>query len=307
MKDYNFIIEIGGYYTTIYKKNGGLVLQERSVLAVTNANEKTVITAFGNEADKLEKINDPNIVVFSPFADGMVKSQEYAKLLLSHFFKKVDIKKSIFSELSCILSTPCGLNAKDKKEYEKLLYSCNIENVLFVPSIYLIALNNDMKKHSKSNLIVDMGASTVDVGIVDYEGVRMGVTLPLGSRNINPALADELQKIYKLEVPLFLVEQIKTELSTLFLNDISSMKIQVYEPNIDSTVTTIVCADDVKNVIVPYVDEIIKVIETTLNLVTDQDLAWIKQNGILISGGMSKISGLEEYLKSKMIIIWNKC
>ena len=300
MKDFDFVIELGGSYVSIYKKNGGLVLKERSILAVNKNDEKLIIKAFGNEADKLEKINDPNIIVFSPFAEGLVKSQDYAKLLLSHFLKKANIKKSIFNALSCIVCIPCGLTEQDKKEYEKLMYSCNIENVVFIPSVYLIAINNGMKKHSKNNIIVDMGGSKTDVALVDYEGVRMGATLPLGSRNINPALSEELQQKYKLEIPLYLVEQLKIELSSLFENDISSMKIQVFEPNIDSTVTTIVYASDIKKVIVPYIDEIIKVIETTLNMLNDEELSWIKQNGILISGGMAKISGLEEYLKSKL-------
>ena len=89
MKDYDFLIDIGGSYVTIYKKNGGLVLKQRSILAVECHGDKITVKAYGDQADKLEKINDPHIVVFSPFADGMVKSQEYAKLLLSHFFKKV--------------------------------------------------------------------------------------------------------------------------------------------------------------------------------------------------------------------------
>lgn len=302
MKDFDFLIDFGGAYTSIYKKNGGLVLKERSILAITNNTEKPIIKAFGNEADKLEKINDANIVVFSPFADGVIKSYEYAKILISHFLKKANIKKSLFTQLSCLVSIPCGLNDTDKQDIEKLLYSFNIENVFFIPSIYLISLNNGMKKFSKHNLVVDMGASTIDVGIVDYEGVRFGVTLPLGSRNINPTLLDALQQKYKLEIPLFLVEQIKVELSTLFDNDISNMKIQVYEPNIDSTVKTTVYSKDIKQVIVPYIDEIIKVIETTLNMLGDEELKWIKQNGILISGGMAKISGLEEYLKSKLVV-----
>ena len=302
MKDIDFLIELGGAYTRIYKKNGGLVLKERSILAITNNADKPIVKAFGNEAEKLEKINDPNIVVFSPLAEGVVKHFEFAKLLLLHFFKKANIKKSLFKQYTCIVSISCGLTEEDKQNIEKLLYSCNVEDVYFVPSIYLIALNNDMKKHSRNNIIVDMGASTVDVGLVDFEGVRMGATLPLGSRNINPALSDFLGQKYKLEIPLFLIEQIKVELATLFDNDISNMKIEVYDPNIDSNVKTQVYASDIKQVIVPYINEIIKLVETTLNMLNDEELLWVKQNGIFVSGGMAKIPGLEQYLKSKLTV-----
>lgn len=302
MAENSFLIEIGGSFTTIYKKNGGLVLKERSILAITNKDGKTVIKAFGVEADKLERIDDPDIIVFSPFGEGIIKNMDYAKLLMAHFLKKAGIKKSIFSSFSCYVATPCGLRDSDKKDYENLLYSCDIENIVFVPSLYLIALKNGIKKFSKNNLVVDMGGSTIDVGIVDFEGLRFGATLPIGSRNINATLVEILQNKYKVEIPLFLAEDIKIELASLFSNDISSMKIQIYEPNIDSTITTMVYANDVREAILPYLDETVRLIETTLNMLTVEELKWVKQNGIFVTGGMAKISGLEEYLKSKLTL-----
>lgn len=302
MTDYNFLIEIGGTHIAIYKKNGGLVLKERSILAVSKKDEKVTIKAFGSEAEKLERINDPNIFVFSPFKEGTIGNFDYAKLLLAHFLKKADVKKRLFKELSCIISCCCGIDESDKSQYRNLFYSCGIENVLFVPGVYLISLSNDMKKFSKNNFVVDMGGNFVDVALVDFEGVQFGASLPFGSKNINLSLVDFVQKKYKLELPLFLAEDIKVELASVYSNDISSMKIQIYEPSIDSTITTMIYASDVKEVILPYLEEILKLIETTLNMLDTNQLSWIKQNGILLSGGMAKISGLEEYFKSKLTV-----
>ena len=302
MADYNFLIEIGGTYFALYKKNGGLVLKERSVLAVSKKDEKITVKAFGTEAEKLERINDPNIYVFSPFSDGTVANEEYAKLLISHFLKKADVKKKFLKELSCVLCTCCGLNQNDKQQYRNLFYACGIENVAFVSGVYLVALANDMKKFSKNNFVIDMGGNYVDVALVDFEGVNFGATLPFGSRNINLSLIELVQKKYKLELPAFLAEDIKVELASVYDNDISSMKIQVYEPSIDGTITTMVYASDLKEVIMPYLDEILKLVETTLNMLDENQLAWIKQNGIILSGGMSKIAGVEEYFKSKLTL-----
>lgn len=302
MSDFNYLIELGGTYFSIYKKNGGLLLKERSILAVTKKDEKVTVKAFGTEAEKLERINDPNIYVFSPFNGGVVANEEYAKLLLLHFLKKANVKRGFLKEISCVVSCCCGLSEDDKKQYKNLLYTCGVENVVFVPSVYLISLANDMKKFSKNNFVVDMGGNFVDVALVDYEGVQFGASLPFGSKNINLSLVEYVQKKYKLELPLFLAEDIKTELASVYANDVSSMKIQIYEPSIDSTITTMIYASDVKEVILPYLEEILKLIETTLNMLDSNQLAWVKQNGILISGGMSKIAGIDEYFKSKLTI-----
>lgn len=302
MKENTFFIDLGGSYTSIYKKNGGLLLRERSVLAVSNKDDKIVVKAFGSEAEKLEKINDPNIFVFNPFQSGKIGSEEYAKILLSYFFKKAEIKFGIFSNPSCLLSTYCGITSSEKKQYEKLFYDLGVEDIFFIPSIYLIALHSGMKKHSKTNLIVDLGANTFDIGVVDYEGVRFGASLPFGGKNINASLIESLQRTHKIEIPPYLAEKIKVELSSLYQNDVSNMKIQIFEPNIDSYITTSVQAKDVTDVLIPYIDEIAKVIETTLNMLDTQDLSWIKQNGIFVSGGMARISGLQEYLKSKLYL-----
>ena len=92
---YTLAIEFGGVYTSIYRKEEGLVLKEPSLVCAKQDGEGYTILAMGNEAKKMQGKTDDKTYIFSPFGEGKIKAPEYAVELLNYFLKKVEAKKLI--------------------------------------------------------------------------------------------------------------------------------------------------------------------------------------------------------------------
>ena len=59
----------------------------------------------------------------------------------------------------------------------------------------------------------------------------------------------------------------------------------------------IISAEDLKIVLEPFFDEIIRTIDVTITSLNPEISADIVNSGVLFVGGMSKTAGLEQYLK----------
>lgn len=302
MFETNLAIEFGGGFISIYKKNSGLVLKEHSLLAVSKVNGTYKILAMGNDAKNLSKIEDPSINIFSPFAEGKIKSFEYAVLLLKHFLNKVELKKSFLKNLTAVLCVPVGIEQEEKKQFKNLCLECNIEKVSFLPSVYATAYYEGLSEFlPKYRMIVDIGASTTDVAVVNFSGINHGSTLCIGGRSMNAGIYNMMKEKYGITVSMYLAEKIKEELGTLFDNDISTMQVTgISDDGKEKTVT--VKAKDVKDVLTPYFNEILKLVEMTLNVCSNDILAEVGRYGIILTGGQTNIAGLEKFFVNRLRI-----
>lgn len=292
------ILDLGSCFTRIYTKENGLVFNQPSLVACNKLGQNYHVKAFGLEAKKLAEIGADDITVFSPFAESKIKNDDYALLLIKHFLSIVGIKKGLFTKLSAVVLISCGTKQHEKEEFSKLLYAAGFDKVKFVFSLVAVSSSID-KNASNVNLIVDIGGSKTDIGVVCGDMIVGGATVNIGGKGMNKSVLDFVTNKYDIALPMVLAEKVKEELASLYDNDVSSMKIRAFDNVSESEIVSIVYAHDVKNAILPYFEEISKLIETTLNMCSDEILNQIKNNGIFICGGVAKITGLEKYLKDK--------
>lgn len=296
----NIILEFGGCFVKAYTKQNGLVFKEPSLVACVKIENCLQTKAIGIEAKKLAEIDDDNNIVFSPFGEGKIKNNEFAILYIKHLLKKTGIKKTIFCCLNAVVIIPSSSTIQDRSEISKVLCACGFENIKFVFAPICVCSYIGMSKYSpKVSLIVDIGGSKTDVALATFDTVLNGATINLGGKGMNKSVHNLVSQKYNIELPLILAEKIKEELASLYDNDVSSMKIRAYDNASDSEIVAIIYAQDVKEAILPYFEEISKLIETTLNMCNNEILSQIKDNGIYVCGSVAKTTGLEKYLHDK--------
>ena len=79
-------VDFGGSYTSIYKKDSGLILKEPTLLCAIMTETGYEVKAMGLEAKEIQGKTDSRTVVFSPISEGLIKSPDYATILLKYFF-----------------------------------------------------------------------------------------------------------------------------------------------------------------------------------------------------------------------------
>lgn len=300
---YHYAIELGGSFTTIYVKNAGFALKEPTMVAVENNGEDYRVCAFGKEAKKLLWKTKDSVEVFNPISSGVIENFEYTKVMMEYFLSKVNFKKN---KQNAIVLIPCGLSAKDRKEYYKLFDALGFLSVDLVPSIIATAVGCGCNISStKANMVVNIGGTTTDIAVVNLCSLLQGVSLGIGGKQIDLAIANALALPKNGETKRILVgvptaERIKNEIGSFYKNDTSKLEVMGVDINTKTPKARVVTAQDVRPVIVAFFEEILRTIDVAINTLQPEISADILKNCIYFTGGLSKIEGFEDFLRSNM-------
>ncbi|MBQ8909371.1 MAG: rod shape-determining protein [Clostridia bacterium] len=298
MTKFRYAIEIGGAYTKIYVNDMGYALCEPTLVSAEATADGYQITAIGQDAkDMIGKTND-STEVFSPISNGKIMNYEYLKQMLIGFFAKVDFRKNIDSVIVLI---NCGITEHDRENYLNLMHEIGFKEVELVPTA-LCALYGAGKNISstKANLIVNIGGANTDIAVVNLNSIIKGATLGLGGKAVDVAIANTIAQNDGVVIGLVTSEQLKREVGSLYQNDTLNMEVTGVDIETKVPRTYIISASDIALVLKPFFDEVIRSVDVTLASLAPEITHDIINSGVIFTGGMSNVSGLEDYFKRNL-------
>ncbi|MDY2696338.1 MAG: rod shape-determining protein [Eubacteriales bacterium] len=301
MSEILLAIDMGGSYTSIFRKDSGLVLKEPTLIGAMMTDNGYEVKVMGKEAKDIQGKTDERTVVFSPISEGVVKSIDYATILLKHFLDKVITHKNIFTKIKCLVPYPTGLSEEEKNDYKTVFLNVGINDVIFVPRLLCSAYGGGVNIFANSaNMVIDIGGVSTDVGVINLGTLIDGATLCVGGKAIDAQIVRTVSSKYGVEIGLSSAQKLKEEIGSLYSNDTANMEVMGVDTRTKSPASVVVYATDVKMSVMPLLSEIGRIVETTLNILPPEISADVAKNGILITGGFSSIVGLERYLRTTL-------
>ena len=301
MADIQIAVDFGGTYTSIFKKGDGLVLKEPTLIAALQTDGGLQIKALGTKAKEIQGKTDNRTIVFSPIVNGQIKSKEYASLLLKYFLEKILTKKGVFFKIKCLVPCPVGFSEEQKEEYRAVFLGAGVGEVVFIPKILCSAYGGDVNIFANNAyMVVDGGGVSTDIGVINMGAIIEGATLGLGARTIDNELVKLVALKYNVQIGLATAQKIKEEIGSLYNNDTANMEVSGMDTRTKAPASVVVYASDVKMAIVPLLTEVIRIMETTLNILPPEISADVAKNGIVLTGGLASISGIEKYLRKEL-------
>ncbi len=295
---YNYAIELGGANTTIYARGQGFVLKEPTLVAVESGVEGYKVRAVGDEAKKLVWKTQDEVEVFSPIVNGVIENFEYAEFMVETFFKKVKFRRAS----NVLVLIPCGLKDEEKANYYSLFEKLGFNEVSLLPSVICSLVGHGVNILSpKASMIVDIGGMTTDIAVVNLGSIFKGVTLGIGGKGMDIAISNALAMAKDgVLIGLPTAERVKNEIGSLYKNDMLNMEVMGMDTNLNVPKTRIVSSKDVRHVLEAYMDEIVRTVNVTINTLPPEISADIIKNGVIFTGGVSQLTGLDEFLKTNL-------
>lgn len=295
MKKIKYAIEMGGGYTCIYVKGEGLALKEPTLIAAEPTDDGFKVIAMGNDAKKLVGKTKDNVEIFTPSASGDNSNYEYSVILLKHFLSKVGFRP--FEDNSLFI-VPCGLTAHEKENILNVCEGANLGQVVLIPSVICSCIGEGRNiDTSKVNMVVDIGGTGTEIGVINMSSIIKGATLGIGGKSIDASIVNFLAYTQGLVIGLSTAETLKNDVGSLYSNDTLNMEITGMDAQSKTPRTVCLLSSDLRKAIEPFFSEIVRAIDTTINTLPPEIVADIINNKILIVGGCAKIQGLENYLK----------
>lgn len=301
MSNYELCIDMGSNYTTIYKKHTGVVLYEPTI-AIINSSSKTLkVLKMGLEAEKMwGKTTDDEVVVHS-VVEGVIKNVELTKRLLTYFLNKVVKYKLVKPAIKIIVCLPIGLSESEYEDYKKVFYSIGFAKINFVYNIVNASfVDAPFLLKNKASLLVDLGGSKTEIGIVMGGKLISGCTLNVGGNLIDEAIIDYLHTSKGYLLSMQTAEKLKREVGSLYETDKSNMEVLVVEEETGNKISTIISSKDIMRPIYESYLKIVQAIITFFGECSSEIAQDIKNDGIIFFGGGSQITGLENFFKKAL-------
>lgn len=295
----DFAIDLGTSNILVYKKNEGVIIDEPSMIVLDQNNTK--VLAIGQEAKDMIGKTPSNIHVVKPIENGVITDFNLTEAILKHFFNQVNPGTSIFQP-KVVICVPSGITDIESRAIEDAALHAGSRDIILVDESLAAAFGMGLTPEDpRGILLLNLGAGTSEVSVISLNGIVTSKTINKGGDYIDDAIIDLFREKKRLDIGRQAAEDIKINLLSLRVKDgENSMSVDGRDLLSAAPKTVDIKSKDLVECIMPYADEIVSMIYEVLEKIPPELTADIKKDGFGLTGGISKVRGLREYIEHKL-------
>lgn len=293
-------IDLGTANTLVYVKGKGIVLNEPSVVAISNRRgSKQQVLAVGEEAKLMVGRTPGGIQAIRPLRDGVIADFEVAEEMIKHFIRKVHNRRS-FVHPQIIICVPSGSTAVERRAIQEAAESAGARKVFLIEEPMAAAIGAGMPvTEPTGSMVVDIGGGTTEVAVLSLGGIVYACSVRVGGDKMDEAIINYIRRNHNLLIGESTAEKIKKQIGSALVMPNSheitmSLKgrslingvpkeIEINQKQIAESLTEVVSA-------------ISEGVKTALESTAPELSADIVDRGIVMTGGGSLLMNLDQVL-----------
>src|SRR5574343_1606697 len=191
-------IDLGTANTLVYLPGKGIVLNEPSVVAVSE--QDNTVLAIGLEAKEMVGKTPESIIVYRPMKDGVIADYRVTEAMLHYFIGKTLGKWNIFKP-DVMVSVPAGITSTERRAVVEAAIRAGAKNAYVVKEPILAAIGAGIPiQEARGHMVVDIGGGTTDVAVISLGGIVACNSVKCAGDKIDQALADYIKKTFNLAI-----------------------------------------------------------------------------------------------------------
>lgn len=286
-------IDLGTTYTLVFLPGKGVVLNEPSVVAVSEQENK--ILAIGLEAKEMIGRTPDSIVAYRPMRDGVIADYRMTEVMLRYYINKALGRWNIFKP-EVMVSVPAGVSSTEKRAVIEATIKAGAKRAFIVKEPILAAIGAGIPIHEPhGHMIVDIGGGTIDIAVISLGGIVASISVKCAGNRIDQAITDYIKKTFNLAIGDKTAEEIKIQVgSAVPLEEELSMIIKGRDYLTGLPRTAEVKTNEIVRAIGRELREMIKAIKDVLQETPPELAADIIDQGIIMTGGSSQLRHFSE-------------
>ena len=291
-------MDLGTANTLVYIKDEGVVLNEPSVVAVSDNGEK--VEAVGLEAKQMFGRTPGGLQTIRPMKDGVIADFNVTNRMITYFIKKV-LKKNWFIKPRIMIGVPTCITQVEKKAVIEAALMSGVRKVHLIEEPMAAAIGANIPVHKpEGNMVIDIGGGTSDVAIISLSAIAYGESVRLAGDAIDESIVRYLRLQHNLNIGIFEGERIKLEIGSAY-PELETLYTDVKGINVQTGVPTSITISDneIREAIQEPILTIISTVMKALEKIPPELSADIHSNGIYLTGGGALIRGLDKLIEEQ--------
>lgn len=288
-------IDLGTANTLVFVPGKGIVLNEPSVVAVSEIDNKVV--AVGAEAKDMIGKTPDNIIAYRPMKDGVIADYRVTEAMLKYYISKT-LGKWNFWKPDVMISVPAGVTSTERRAVIEAAMKAGAKNAYVVKEPILAAIGAGIPIYEpKGHMVVDIGGGTTDVAVISLGGIVASTSVKHAGNKIDQAIADYIKKTFNLGVGDKTAEEVKIAIgSAVPLEEELAYTIKGRDFMTGLPRSVEVKTNEIVKAIDSELREIVKAIKTVFQDTPPELAADIIDQGIIMTGGSSQLRNLPELI-----------
>ena len=294
-------IDLGTANTLVYVKGRGIVLNEPSVVAISDNRGRKQVLAVGEEAKQMLGRTPGNISAIRPLRDGVIADFEVAEEMIKHFIRKVHNRRTFTSPL-IIVCVPSGSTAVERRAIQESAESAGARKVLLIEEPMAAAIGAGLPVTEPSgSMVVHIGGGTTEVAVISLGGIVYARSVRVGGDKMDEAVISYIRRTHNLLIGESSAERIKKEVGAAVapLDGEEGPMTEVKGRDLMNGVPreVLVSQREIAYALMEPVTQIMDAVKVALENTPPELAADIVDKGIVLTGGGALLYRLDEVLR----------
>ncbi len=294
-------IDLGTANTLVYVRGRGIVLNEPSVVAITNRRGKKTVQAVGDEAKMMLGRTPGNIEAIRPLRDGVIADFEVAEEMIKHFFRKVHNRRA-FNSPMVVVCVPSGSTAVERRAIQESAESAGARRVYLIEEPMAAAIGAGLPvTEPTGSMIVDIGGGTTEVAVLSLGGIVYSCSVRVGGDKMDEAIIAYIRRSHNLLIGEATAERIKHEIGSACPPDDGNgkqMNIKGRDMMNGVPKEISITQRQVAESMAEPVGQIVEAVKVALEHTAPELAADIVDKGIVLTGGGALLGNLDVVLRN---------
>lgn len=291
-------IDLGTASILVYIRGKGVVLKEPSVVAFDKDTNK--VKAIGEEARLMLGRTPGNIVAVRPLRHGVISDYTVTEKMMKHFIQKA-VGKRMLRKPRIAVCVPSGVTEVEKKAVEDATEQAGAREVYIIeePIAAAIGAGIDISRPC-GNMIVDIGGGTSDIAVISLGSTVVSTSIKIAGDDFDEAIKRFMRKKHNLLIGERTAEDMKINIGSAFRRpEVEYMEVRGRNLVTGLPKTISVSSEEMEEALRESTNQIIDAIHSVLEKTPPELAADIADRGIVLTGGGSLLSGLEELIEDR--------
>jgi rod shape-determining protein MreB len=294
-------IDLGTANTLVYVKGRGIVLNEPSVVAISDNRGRKQVLAVGEEAKQMLGRTPGNIAAIRPLRDGVIADFEVAEEMIKPFIRKVHNRRSFTSPM-IIVCVPSGSTAVERRAIQESAESAGARKVLLIEEPMAAAIGAGLPVTEPSgSMVVDIGGGTTEVAVISLGGIVYARSVRVGGDKMDEAVISYIRRTHNLLIGESSAERIKMGIGAAAApfdgEDGPLMEVKGRDLMNGVPREVVVSQREIAISLIEPVTQIVDAVKVALENTPPELASDIVDKGIVLTGGGALLYRLDEVLR----------
>lgn len=290
-------IDLGTVSVLVHAQGRGVVLQEPSVVAISQDGNKTVIVEVGRAAREMYGRTPEVIEVMRPLRNGVIADYFVTQAMLEYFINKVAGRFHLRRPI-VMISVPYGVTSVERRAVREAGLAAGAREVHLIPEPLAAAIGAGLPVGTPTgNMIVDLGGGSTEAAVVSMNGIVCAESVRVAGVHLDEAIMGFVRKKYNLLIGEPTAEEIKIKIgSALELPERLEMQVQGRDQLTGLPRTITVNSSEVTEAIAEPLSAIASMVRAVLSKTPPELASDIIDRGMALSGGGALLREIDTLL-----------